>query len=405
MTASTLSSLSRVAGELRSGLPRAFWALLVGTFITRAGTFVVPLLFVYLTQTRGLSLPLAGLVVSLYGVGSVIGTLLGGAAADRLGRRVTMIGALLSGAFFMVTLGLVQSLPLIALATFALSVTSDAFRPASHALVADIVPAEHRVKAFSLQYWSVNLGFSVAALVGGYMASKNFTLLFFLDALTTVILAGIILRWVPESRAKPLAQEPKGHFLTPFTDRKYLLFLVLNFSLVLVFFQHLTGLPEQMRAHGLSTQDFGVALATNGLLIVLLQPLVTRLARGRKRHHLLALASALTGLGFGLTAFAQSLFAFGATVAVWTLGEILFAPINASVVADASPQHLRGRYQGAFGMTWSLAMVVSPAVGPTLIEHTSLATLWATTLLVGLGVAAVYLLVPNRILPRASDPA
>jgi MFS family permease len=104
-------------------------------------------------------------------------------------------------------------------------------------------------------------------------------------------------------------------------------------------------------------------------------------------------------LGFGLTAFAHNLVAVSATVAVWTLGEIVFAPINASVVADASPQNLRGRYQGAFGMTWSLAMVVSPAVGPTLIEHTSLNTLWAITFIIGLGVAAMYLLVPNRVLP------
>ena len=65
MTPATVSGQSRFA-QLSEGLPRPFWALLLGTFITKAGTFVMPLLFVYLTQARHLPLPLAGAVTSLY---------------------------------------------------------------------------------------------------------------------------------------------------------------------------------------------------------------------------------------------------------------------------------------------------------------------------------------------------
>ncbi|HEX7601564.1 MAG TPA: MFS transporter, partial [Polyangiaceae bacterium] len=157
---------------LAEGIPRAFWALLAGTFVTKAGSFVVPMLFIYLTQARGLSLAAAGTTVSLFGVGSLLGGTLGGVLADRIGRRATMLGSLVLGAGFMLVLGVATTPWQLAPATLFLGFTADAYRPASQALVADIVPPEHRMKAFGLQYWAINLGFSFAAVVGGYMARR-----------------------------------------------------------------------------------------------------------------------------------------------------------------------------------------------------------------------------------------
>jgi MFS family permease len=389
--------------SLSEGLTRPFWAMLAGTFITRFGSFVVPLLFVYLTQRRGLDLVNAGRVASLYGLGALGGSMAGGVLADRIGRRATMLGALVSGAASMLLLGVSTEIWQLALASLALGLTGDAFRPASQALIADIVPPEHRMKAFGIQYWAINLGFTFAALIGGYMASRNFDVLFFGDAATTLVLAAIVFRWVPESHgAEARAQRTEGSLLTPFFDRVYLPFLVLNFLVALVFFQHLTGLPEDMHQKGLSTEAFGVAIAFNGVLIVLLQPAVSTRAKHVSRATLLAVAAALTGLGFGLTAFATTLPWYVVTVAVWTMAEILFAPVNASIVADLSPKHLRGRYQGAFTITWSLAFMVSPLVGPWLMGF-GMNVLWGACAAVGLGTAAVHLLVTARVLPPTTQ--
>lgn len=408
MSATTVPFVNRRLAVLTEGLSGPFWALWVGTLITKAGSFVVPMLFVYLTQARGLSLTLAGSVAGLYGFGSLLGTVLGGVLADHFGRRVTMLGSLVLGALFMVLLGFSSALWQIAPSAFLLGFTADAYRPASQALVADIVAPQHRMKAFTLQYWAINLGFSFAALVAGYMAKRNFTLLFLGDAATTLVLAAIIFARVPESRpARDATAKARGSLLTPFTDKVFAPFLLLNFAVVLIFFQHLTGLPEDMRGKGLGTEDFGMAVATNGVLIVLLQPLLTRWAKPVKRSTLLAIAAALTGVGFGLTHLATTLPAYMLTVGIWTLGEIIFAPVNASLVADLSPAHLRGRYQGAFGMTWSLGAMLALVAGPALMEATSLPTLWLTCLGVGLAIAFVHLVVSSRVLPQVlpADPA
>ncbi|MCC6332942.1 MAG: MFS transporter [Myxococcales bacterium] len=406
MSATSVPFVTRRLAVLTEGLTAPFWALWIGTLITKAGAFVVPMLFVYLTQARGLPLTVAGAVAALYGFGSLLGTVAGGVLADHLGRRVTMLLSLVSGAVFMVALGFATELWHLAPCTFLLGLTADAYRPASQALVADIVPAQHRLKAFTLQYWAINLGFSFAALVAGYMAKRNFTLLFLGDAATTLVLAGIIFARVPESRPQPRPRaQAQGSVFTPFADRVFLPFVLLNFGVVLIFFQHLTGLPEDMRTKGLSTQEFGMAVATNGVLIVLLQPFLTRWAAQVRRSTLLAIAAALTGLGFGLTHLASTLPLFMISVAVWTLGEIIFAPVNASLVADLSPAHLRGRYQGAFGVTWSLGAMLGPVAGPALIEATSLKTLWVTCLAAGLAIAFVHLTVSSRVLPAASPAA
>lgn len=406
MPAASVPVLSRFA-QLSEGIPRPFWALLVGTFITKAGCFVMPLLFVYLTQSRDLPLPLAGAVTALYGLGSLLGSLLGGVMADRLGRRFTMLSSLLVGVAFLLVLGVSKELWQLAAATLLMGLTGDAYRPASQALVVDIVPEKHRMKAFGMQYWAINLGFSFASVIGGYMATQSFAALFIGDAVTTLILAIIVWWAIPETRpplpsavSKATSERKRDHLLTPFTDSKYAPFLLLNFLVAMLFFQHLSSLPDDMKTKGLTTREFGWSMATNGVLIVLLQPLATRWAMGLAPARVLSLAAALTGLGFGLTTFADSLHTYAFTVAIWTVGEILFAPVNASIVGALSPDQLRGRYQGAYAITWSAAAMASPLLGSSLIPLIGHRALWLGCFAAGLAVAVAHLTVGARMMSK-----
>lgn len=401
MTSRVLGRPSRLA-QLSEGIPRPFWALLLGTFITKAGAFIMPLLFVYLTQVRKLELPIAGAITSLYGLGSLVGTLIGGGMADRFGRRFTMLLSLIVGSGFLLVLGVSTELWALALAVFFTAMTSDAYRPASQALVADIVPAQHRMKAFGMQYWAINFGFAIAAVVGGYMAKRNFGALFIADAATTLILAFIVWKAIPESRPEPKATDKPavGSVFTPFSDRKYVPFLFLNFLVALLFFQHLSALPDDMKTKGLTTEEFGWAMATNGLLIVLVQPFALKWAERSRHSSILAFAAALTGIGFGLTTFATSLPLYALSVAVWTIGEIFFAPVNAALVAAMSPTELRGRYQGAFHLTWSLASMLAPLISSSLLPIIGHRALWFGCLAIGLFVAIAHLTYSARTLPR-----
>lgn len=179
------------------------WA---GTLINRLGTMVEPFLGLYLTEMRGLGLGQAGVVMALLGLGSVFAQIIGGALADRIGRRATLVLAMTPNAAGLLALGHAQGLPAIMASALLLGLVLDMFRPASAAMVADLISPDERPRAFGLLFWAVNLGFAVAMVLGGTLARAGYLWLFWVDAVTCLAFGVLIWRAVPETRAR----RPKG---------------------------------------------------------------------------------------------------------------------------------------------------------------------------------------------------
>ncbi|GAA3229073.1 hypothetical protein GCM10020256_41850 [Streptomyces thermocoprophilus] len=172
-------ALRRAARETVSGLPREFWWLWTSTLVNRLGAFVATFMVLWITLDLGGSAFYAGLVASLHGLGGVLASLGGGVLADRLGRRPTMLIAQLATAVSVAVLGFVRDPVAVAVVAFVVGVASNASRPAVQAMMADIVPAKDRVRAFSLNYWAINLGFAVSSTAAGFVAEVSYRAGFF----------------------------------------------------------------------------------------------------------------------------------------------------------------------------------------------------------------------------------
>ncbi|MEH0983782.1 MDR family MFS transporter [Micromonospora sp. CPCC 205556] len=382
--------------DTTGGLPRAFWYLWTGTLINRLGSFVLVFLAIYLTQERGFSASQAGLVLGLWGVGGAVGTTVGGTLADRWGRRPTLLTAHLGAATMMLALGFARDLPEVAAGALLLGTFAEAARPAFGAMMIDVVPERDRLRAFSLNYWAINLGFACAAVLAGFAAQAGYLLLFVVDAATTLVTALIIFTRVKETRVasapvRRTSDAPAGALRTIATDRIFLGFVVLNLFGALVFLQHISMLPIAMGDSGLTPATYGSVIALNGVLIVVGQLFVPRLIRGRNRSHVLALASLVMGVGFGLTAFADAAWFYGVTVLIWTLGEMLNSPSNATLIAELSPARLRGRYQGVFSLSWQVAGAVAPILGGLVREQRGNSALWLGCAAIGALMAVAHL--------------
>jgi len=378
------SGMRAFAASRVGGLPRSFWALWSGTLVNRVGYMVEPFLAYYLTGVRGLSLAVTGAVLAMSGAGSVVSQLVAGSLADRIGRRATLTLGMVANAGALVGLGYARTLVAIMTATLLFGATIDIYRPASSALVADLVPPAERPRAYGLLFWAVNLGFSVAMVLGGTLARAGFRWLFWVDAVTCVAFAVIVWRAVPadhprrERRARGRVTPAEagrraalasraGKLRDVARDGVMIAYLALTLCYCLVYLQAYTTLPLAMRLRGMPPQAYGLAMAVNGVLIVALQPVVSAWLGRRNRTIVLAAGFVLVGLGFGLTAVATSVIAYGLTVGVWTLGEIVTAGIGAAIVADLAPAHMRGRYSGAYGATWSAAYLLGPLAGTRLL--------------------------------------
>jgi MFS family permease len=404
----SVAALRRATRETVSGLPREFWWLWTSTLVNRLGAFVATFMALYLTLDRGYSASYAGLVAALHGLGGVISSLGAGVMTDRLGRRPTLLLAQSATAVSVAVLGFMHHPVAIAAVALLVGAASNASRPAVQAMMADIVRPEDRVRAFSVNYWAINLGFAVSSMAAGFIAEVSYLAGFLIEAGMTMVCAIVVFLKVPESRPERTATEKAAEEVglgTVLRDRRFMAVVGLSFLVALVFQQGSVGLPVAMGAAGFSPADYGLAIAVNGVLIVALQIPLTRFIERRDTGRLLVVSSLLAGYGFALTAFAGSVGAVALTVCVWTLGEILNAPTQTGLVVRLSPAQGRGRYQGMYAMSWSVAALVAPLVSGFVIDRYGADWLWGLCAVVGTVAGAGYALLMRRMPAEQPDGA
>ncbi|MFD1149824.1 MDR family MFS transporter [Saccharothrix hoggarensis] len=383
------------------GLPRPFWVVWAGTLANRLGTMVVPFLALYLTADRGLSVTEAGAVLALVGVGQVFSPLIGGVLADRVGRRATLAGGLLATAATMVGVGYATDVAVLLALALLLGLVLDVFRPAVQAVVADLVDPDDRPRAFGLLLWAVNLGFSVAMVLGGTLARAGFLPLFWVDAGTCALFAVLVWRAVPETGGRRAGGGEPGRMLDVPRDRVMLGVVLVTVLVAFAFLQSLATLPLAMREDGLSPAAYGLVMAVNGIVVVVVQPVIGHRLGGFDRSRLLAAGMAVLGVGTGATALASTTPGYALCMVVWTLGEVLVHSVGAAVVADLAPAHLRGRYNGAYGTAWGLAAFLAP-LGGTQLLVLGAPVLWTTCLVLCLVAAVGQLALGPAVRVRAA---
>ncbi|MBV9732259.1 MAG: MFS transporter, partial [Verrucomicrobia bacterium] len=260
-------NLHRVWQRTAGGFPADFWVLWSGILVNRIGALAFPFLSFFLVS-RGVPQNVAAAAVSCWGIGGLSATFLGGWSADRIGRKFTLLTGLSISALAMFAIPWCQPLFLVYACAFLIGFAFDFQRPAVSAAVADLVPVSDRVRAYALNYWAINIGASIAPLIGGLLATISFHFLFSFDGTTSLLYFAIILfgfreprKHVPGVRRSPFAA---------FKDRRLLLLFGLACLLTGQFFQAYSTLPLVMSQKGLDAGAFSRALVTNGATVVLL---------------------------------------------------------------------------------------------------------------------------------------
>ncbi|HMN89674.1 MAG TPA: MFS transporter [Saprospiraceae bacterium] len=394
------------------GLSKDIWLLALVTLINRSGTMVIPFMTVYLTSQLHFSLGQAGWVMTCFGVGSVLGSLLGGKLTDTFGYYWVQFWALLlSGAMFLVLMQ-VQSFGGMCGTIFLLSIVADAFRPANHASIAVYSKPENRTRSYSLIRLAINLGFSIGPAVGGFIAGAHgFKWLFLVDGLTCMSAALFLLFSLKQKQepANTSNTTPQAAVVTSaYHDRTFLWFALLTTICGVVFMQLFSTLPVFYReGFGLSESQIGALLALNGLMIAILEmPFVYTLERkAMRRLPLIGKGALLIGASF----FMLELSDFWGGVLILsvitvTFGEMLTMPFSNVYALERSTPATRGQYMAVYSGTWSLAHILAPALGMQIAQHWGFNTLWYV--LTGLCIVAFlgYRLLEKRPAAIATQP-
>jgi MFS family permease len=349
-----------------ASMPRTVWVLFVGTLINRFGSFVFVFLAVYLTG-KGYTAPQAGLAIGAYGVGAICASLVGGWLADHVGRRNSIVISMLLSASVMMGLSQAEGYALLMTLTVLAGFCAEMYRPAATALIADVTTPAQRVTAFALYRLAINAGFAIGPAVGGLMAHKSFFLLFVGDAATSLVYAGIAMVALPNRVVGHHAiDKTRSALRTIMRDSGFLMFLGSTMAASMVFMQHVSSYPLQITALGYSSSVFGMLISANGLLICLTELPLTSYTRRQPPRRVMVIGMLVFGAGFALTGLAKTIPLLAATVVIWTVGEMFYFPMAAAHVANISPHDMRGRYQGAWGISWGLGAVAGPVLGTAL---------------------------------------
>ncbi len=344
-------------------LPPAAWILFLGTFLNKFGTFVIPFLVIYLTR-RGYSPGQAALAMGAYGAGHFAACAVGGYLADRMGRRKTIALSMFSGAASMVLLSQATQLRSITLLVGLAGLTGELYRPASSALLADLVPAGQRVTAYAAYRMAFNAGWAFGPATAGFLAGHSFLWLFLGDALTSALFGVVALVALPHGLRNQHTESGWSEALASVARNKsFHRVLLSSLAIALVFFQMSSTFGLHVTSLGLSSTTYGALLSMNGVLVVCFELLLTAFTQRLPARRIMAAGYVLIGAGFALNAFARTAPAFAITMSIFTLGEMVAMPVSSAYIADLAPAHLRGRYMGMFGLIWAMALAAGPSLG------------------------------------------
>ena len=364
-----------------SGLSRNNWYLSIVMLINRSGTMVVPFLTIYCIRQLHFSVTEAGYVMALFGIGSIIGAYFGGMLSDKIGFYDMQVGTLISGGLMFIVLGFQTTFITLGTGTFMLSFCNEAFRPANSTAIAYYSKPENKIRSYSLHRLAVNLGWAVGAAMGGFLASFNYHLLFWVDGCTNIVAALMLLKLMPRSAYVRPLKNSKGISVakSAYKDKIYLIFILLITPFNVCFFQFFIMEPVfyKLQWH-FNERIIGALLALNGITIALVELVMVNYLE-RKKHPLLLISAGIivTGIGFVLLNFLPASAASAIVIVlIVTLGEMLSMPFMNSFWVTRSTAQNRGQYAALYTMAWSAAQVIAPAFGSQVIQHGGFRTLW-----------------------------
>lgn len=365
------------------GLSAGTWWLSLVMLVNRSGTMVIPFMTMYLTQHYGVTIDKAGFVMSLFGLGAVAGSLLGGKLVDRIGYYYVQLFALIFGGTMFIILGQVHTYKGICICTFILAVLNESFRPANTVAIAHYSKEQNRTRSYSLNRLSINLGWAVGGALGGIIASFNYNLLFWVDGITNLLAACLLYLTLSPTRNAATEVKTKNKVEiknSAYKDRTYLSFVVLVFFFAICFFQLFTTIPVFFKENfHLTVLFIGIIMALNGLIIALFEMITIFSLEGKRPSlHFISSGVLLVSAAFLLLNFPRASYGFIAVLSmvILTFGEILAMPFMNAYWIGRTVQNNRGQYAALYSVAWASAQTIGPYAGALVADHHGYKTLW-----------------------------
>ncbi len=362
------------------GLSKEVWWLALITFINRAGTMVIPFLSLYLTESLQFQLSDVGWIMSFFGLGSVVGSWLGGKLTDKFGYYKVMFLSLLGTGVAFILMQFVTTFVGFCAGIFVLMLIADMFRPAMFVALSSYSKPENKTRSVTLIRLAINLGFSAGPAVGGLIiTSIGYGGLFWVDGITCLFAGILLLQILHPKKAKVLDEIKVENPVSAYSDKAFWIFLIGMMLFAAVFLQYFSTMPLYYKeVHYLSEMEIGLLLGLNGLVIFLLEmPLVKWLEDGKyTKSGLMLFGAVLTALSFIVLNLTSWVGVLVVAMMLMTIGEMIAFPFSNAFAMDRAKKGNQGEYMALYSIAFSFAHIFSHNSGMQLVNSLGFESTW-----------------------------
>jgi MFS family permease len=349
--------------------PRTYWVVVGTHFIDVIGnTLLNPFFALYVTQKFNVGMTQAGIILATNSIAGIVGSTIGGAMADRYGRRGIILFGLVVSALSGLTLGFVDKFYMFYGLSVFVGLMGSAAQPAHQAMIADLLTEDKRSEGFGIMRVVTNFAWIIGPTIGGFLASFNFLYLFLSDAIISIITAILVFRLLPETKPQPkektenesLTRTLRG-YTQVFSDRPFLAFIFASILMILVYQQMYSSLSVFLRdVHQVDPQFYGLIMSSSAVTVVIFQFSVSRIIKRYPPFLMMATATFFYMIGFTMYGFVATIPLFIVAMVIITIGEMVGMPTSNSLAAAFAPADKRARYMAIFGFTWAIPSMIGP---------------------------------------------
>ena len=377
------------------GLSREVWWLALITLINRAGTMVIPFLSLYLTADLDFTLSDVGWIMSCFGLGSVVGSWLGGKLTDIVGYYKTMVFSLLTSAILFIVLQYLGSFWEFCIGIFVLMLVADMFRPAMFVALSTYSKPENKTRSVTLIRLAINLGFSAGPAIGGLIiATIGYAGLFWVDGITCFAAGLLLLKVLNPKIAREQESQKVINPQSAYKDKAFWIFFVAMAIFGIVFIQYFSTMPLYYRAtHELDETAIGLLMGMNGFVIFALEMPIVKYLEGTTytKTRLMIVGSILTALSFAVLLISTWVGIVVIGMLLMTIGEMLAFPYSNAFAMQRAKRGNAGEYMALYSISFSISHIVGHKLGTYWIDLFGFDTTWLFfTLLMIIGIGFLY---------------
>nr|WP_318381782.1 efflux MFS transporter YdeE [uncultured Enterobacter sp.] len=348
---------------------RSIIALLASSLLLTIGRgATLPFMTIYLNRQYNMAVDEVGYAMTLALTVGVVFSLVFGMLADKFDKKRYMLIAI---SVFIVSFGAIPLSHTAWLVVVLFSLINCAYSVFSTVLKAyfsDTLTPATKAKIFSLNYTFLNIGWTVGPPLGTLLVMQSINLPFWLAAVCAAFPLVFIQRYV--QRVSSRVQNDVAIAWSPsvlLRDRALCWFTLSGFLASFVGGSFASCISQYVMT--VANNDFAehvvaVILSVNAAVVVSLQYAVGRRLCAKNIRPLMALGTLCFVVGLvGFMLSGNNLWVWGISSAVFTVGEIIYAPGEYMLIDNIAPPGMKASYFSAQALGWLGAAMNPLATG------------------------------------------